>query len=194
MNEIYTIGHSNNDISEFIELFRQHFITALCDVRSYPFSRYSQQYSQEPLKNVLTANDIAYMFLGKELGARSDNPACCKQGKVQYSRLANEPTFLEGIDRLKQGIKRYCISLMCVEKDPIECHTALFVARHLYVSGIQINHILADSSLECHEEMESRLLAVYNLPEGDMFTPRRHFVNEAYFLQGERVAYQNDAM
>ena len=103
MNEIYTIGHSNNDISEFIELFRQHFITALCDVRSYPFSRYSQQYSQEPLKNVLTANGIAYMFLGKELGARRDNPACCKQGKVQYSRLANEPTFLEGIDRLKQG-------------------------------------------------------------------------------------------
>ena len=55
------------------------------------------------------------MFLGKELGARRDNPACCKQGKVQYSRLANEPTFLEGIDRLMQGMKRYCISLMCVE-------------------------------------------------------------------------------
>ncbi len=115
MNAIYTIGHSNHDISEFIELFRQHFITALCDVRSHPYSRYSQQYSQEPLKNVLTANGIAYMFLGKELGARRDNPACCKQGKVQYSRLANEPTFLEGIDRLMQGMKRYCISLMCVE-------------------------------------------------------------------------------
>ena len=194
MNEIYTIGHSNHDIAAFIALLHQHCITALCDVRSHPYSRYAQQYSQEPLKNALSAAGIAYVFLGKELGARSENPACYKQGRVQYIRLAKEPIFLEGIDRVIQGMKRYRISLMCAEKDPVECHRALLVARQLFDAGIPVSHILADSSLESHEAMESRLLALCKLPDGDMFNTRRDFVEEAYLLQGERVAYHDEAM
>ena len=194
MNEIYSIGHSNHEIDAFIALLHQHDITALCDVRSRPYSRYAQQYSSEPLKNALAAADIAYIFLGKELGARSENPACYKHGRVQYSRLAKEPMFLEGIDRIIKGMKRYRISLMCSEKDPIDCHRALLVSRQLFETGIQISHILADSSLESHEDLESRLLAVCKFPEGDMFNSRKDFVAEAYVLQGERVAYQDDAM
>ena len=32
------------------------------------------QYSREPLKASLAAAEIVYVFLGKELGARSENP------------------------------------------------------------------------------------------------------------------------
>jgi len=194
MNEIYTIGHSNLEIAAFIALLRQHDITALCDVRSRPYSRYAQQYSSEPLKIALAAADIAYSFLGKELGARSENPACYKHGRVQYSRLAEEPLFQEGIDRVIQGMKRYRIALMCSEKDPVECHRALLVARQLFERGIQVSHLLADSSLESHADLESRLLALCKLPEGDMFNTRKDFVAQAYVVQGERVAYKDDAM
>jgi uncharacterized protein (DUF488 family) len=142
----------------------------------------------------LATAGIAYVFLGKELGARSENPACYKQGRVQYVRLAKEAIFLEGIDRVKQGMARYRIALMCAEKDPIECHRALLVARRLFESGIPVNHILADGSLESHENMESRLLATCKLPEGDMFKSRDEFVADAYLLQGERVAYQDESM
>jgi uncharacterized protein (DUF488 family) len=191
---IYTIGHSNHEITSFIALLRQYDITALCDVRSHPYSRYVPQYSREPLKAALATAGIAYVFLGKQLGARSKNPACYKQGRVLYERLAKEPTFLEGIDRIFQGINRYRIALMCAEKDPIECHRALLVARKLFVIGIPINHILADGSLESHEAMECRLLAVCKLPEGDMFKSREEFVADAYLMQSERVAYQDEAM
>lgn len=191
---IYTIGHSNHEITSFMALLRQHDITALGDVRSHPYSRYVPQYSREPLKAALAAAGIAYVFLGKELGARSENPACYKQGRVQYERLAKEPTFLEGIDRVIQGTNRYRIALMCAEKDPIECHRALLVARKLFETGVPVNHILADGSLEAHEAMESRLLAVCKLPEGDMFKSREEFVADAYLIQGERVAYQDEAM
>lgn len=191
---LYTIGHSNHEIAAFIDLLRQQGITALCDVRSHPYSRFVPQYSREPLKAALAAAGIAYVFLGKELGARSENPACYKQGRVQYERLAKEPIFLEGIDRVIQGMERYRIALMCAEKDPIECHRALLVARKLFESGIPVNHILADGSLESHENMESRLLAVCKLPEGDMFKSKEEFVADAYSMQGERVAYQDEAM
>lgn len=191
---IYTIGHSNHEITSFMDLLRQHGITALGDVRSNPYSRYVPQYSREPLKTALAAAGIAYVFLGKELGARSENSACYKQGRVQYERLAKEPIFLEGIGRIIQGVNRYRIALMCAEKDPIECHRALLVARKLYETGIPVNHILADGSLEAHEAMESRLLAVCKLPEGDMFKSREEFIADAYLMQGERVAYQDEAM
>lgn len=191
---LYAIGHSNHEISTFIALLRQHGITALGDIRSHPYSRYVPQYSREPLKAALAAAGIVYVFLGKELGARSENPACYKQGRVQYEQLAKEPIFLEGIDRVIQGMSRYRIALMCAEKDPIECHRALLVARKLFETGIQVNHILADGSLETHEDMESRLLTVCRLPEGDMFRSREEFVADAYLMQGERVAYQDEAM
>ncbi|MEW6414569.1 MAG: DUF488 domain-containing protein [Pseudomonadota bacterium] len=191
---VYTIGHSNHSIESFISLLQRHEVTAIGDVRSHPYSRFAQQYSQEPLKAALAAVGIAYVFLGKELGARSKNTACYKQGRVQYDLLAKEPLFLEGIERVKHGMKRYRIALMCAEKDPIECHRALLVARKLFEAGMSVNHILADGFLETHENMESRLLTVCKLPEGDMFKSRHEFVADAYLIQGERVAYQDEAM
>ena len=191
---VFTIGHSNHEIGSLIALLRQHDITAIGDIRSHPYSRYVPQYSREPLKAALASAGISYVFLGRELGARSVNPTCYKQGRVQYEKLAMEPIFLEGIARVIQGVKRYRIALMCAEKDPIECHRSLLVGRKLYDVGIHANHILADGSLESHEVLESRLLALCKLPEGDMFKSRDEFVAEAYLIQGGRVAYRDEEM
>ncbi|MFO1429169.1 MAG: DUF488 domain-containing protein [Candidatus Competibacteraceae bacterium] len=122
---LYTIGHSNHEITAFIGLLQQHGITALGDVRSHPYSRYVPHYSREPLKATLANAGIAYVFLGKQLGARSDNPACYNKGRVQYDRLAQEESFSEGIMRVMHGMNRHCIALMCAEKDPIACHRAM---------------------------------------------------------------------
>lgn len=191
---LYTIGHSNHEITAFIGLLQQHDITAIGDVRSLPYSRYVPHYSREPLKAALANAGIAYVFLGKQLGARSDNPACYNRGRVQYDRLAQEINFSEGIGRVMQGMNRYCIALMCAEKDPIECHRALLVARKLFEADIPVNHILADGAVETHQALESRLLALYKLPEGEMFKSREEFLTEAYLIQGVRIAYQDEAM
>ena len=191
---LYTIGHSNHEITAFIGLLQQHGITALGDVRSLPYSRYVPHYSREPLKAALANAGIAYVFLGKQLGARSDNPACYNRGRVQYDRLAQETNFSEGIMRVMQGMNRHCIALMCAEKDPIECHRALLVARKLFEAGIPVTHILADGAVETHQALESRLLALYKFPEGGMFKSREEFLAEAYSIQGERIAYQDEAM
>ncbi len=195
MNSIlYTIGHSNHEIAVFISLLREHGITALGDVRSHPYSRYASQYSRESLKAALSDAYVAYIFLGKELGARSGNPDDYRLGKVQYDRLSQRPSFCEGVKRVIQGMEHYRIALMCAEKDPLDCHRALLVARKFSESGIPVNHIHADSSLETQQKFESRLLALCKLPEGNMFKRRAEFIAEAYAMQSERVAYYNETM
>lgn len=191
---LYTIGHSNHSIDTFIDLLRKYGVTALGDVRSHPYSRYVQQFSRDALEGYLADAGITYVFLGKELGARSENPACYKQGKVQYDRLAVEPKFGEGLKRVRQGMDRFCLAIMCAEKDPLDCHRALLVARRLYESGIEVSHIRADEPLESQQDMERRLLKLCKLPEGDMFKGREEFLTEAYAIQGERVAYQDETM
>jgi uncharacterized protein (DUF488 family) len=190
---VYTVGHSNHEIAAFLELLRRQGIAAIGDVRSQPYSRYVPQYSQGPLKAALIEAGIAYLFLGDKLGARSDNPACYEHGKVQFDRLAQEPGFLEGIAQVIDHKDRQCLALLCAEKDPIECHRGLLVARKLHESGVAVSHILADGTLETHEALETRLLKLCKLPPGDMFTSREDFLADAYTLQGHRIAYRDEA-
>lgn len=191
---LYTIGHSNHTITAFIDLLRHYEITALGDVRSQPHSRHTPQFSQTLLKTSLAEAGITYVFLGKELGARSTNPACYQNGKVQYDRLAVEPSFINGLQRIKHGMERFCLVLMCAEKDPLDCHRALLIARTLHTAGFAVSHIHANATLESQYDMENRLLALCHLPEKDMFQGRDELLNQAYAIQAARVAYCNETM
>ena len=41
------------------------------------------------------------------------------------------------------GATKYTVALMCAEKEPLECHRAILVARHLVARGFDIQHITA---------------------------------------------------
>ncbi len=188
---IFTIGHSTHPQERFIALLRQHRITALCDVRSKPYSRFNPQFNREELKEFLRECGIKYVFLGKELGARSEDPACYENGKVLYDRLARTDLFRLGLERVQKGMKDYRIALMCAEKEPIECHRAILVARHLADLGLDVQHIHADGRLESHADALSRLVRILNLPEHDMFQSREELLAEAYRRQEGRIAYDS---
>lgn len=188
-NRVFTIGHSTHDIERFIALLRQHGVTALCDVRSKPYSRLNPQFNREPLKRSLQDHGIAYVFLGAELGARSDDPSCYDQGKVKYDRLAETPLFQQGLARVTEGMKKYRLALMCAEREPVECHRTILVARHLAARGVDVAHIHADGRIESHADALSRLLQTFKLQGGDMFRSQPELLAEAYRLQEERIAY-----
>ena len=187
---LYTIGHSTHAAEHLVSLLKQHGVNAVCDVRSRPYSRMNPQFNREALKQVLRGNGIAYVFLGKELGARSEDVSCYEKGKVQYDRLAHTSLFRQGLDRVREGMRDYCLALMCAEKDPLECHRTILVSRYLGVMGIAIKHILSDGLLETHEEALGRLLRNLHLPEQDMFRSHDEIISEAYRVQGERIAYE----
>jgi uncharacterized protein (DUF488 family) len=186
---VYTIGHSTHEPERFVELLRAHSITAVGDVRSHPYSRMNPQYNREPLRAILTAAGIAYVFLGRELGARSEDPACYEGGKVQYERLARTELFQSGLDRVREGMSRFRLALMCAEKEPLECHRGILVARELEAAGIGVRHILADASAESHAEAMARLRELLGLPASDLFRSEAEVLEDAYRMQGARIAY-----
>jgi uncharacterized protein (DUF488 family) len=187
---IHTIGHSNHPIEHFLGLLTRHGITAVADVRSTPYSRFNPQFRRESLQKALADKGIQYVFLGEELGARSRDPACYDAtGRVSYSKLAITDLFRKGIDRLMTGGDEFQISLMCAEREPLECHRTILVTRELVSKGIEVAHILADGSLEPHAHAMQRLVALLKLTPSDLFSTPEDVVEQAYDLQAARVAY-----
>lgn len=191
--EIYTIGHSTQPVSSFIEYLRCHGVTAIADVRSFPYSRHNPQFNKVELQTALKAEGIRYVFLGKELGARSDDECCYVDDKVQYERLARTEAFRSGIARVVEGSRTHRIALMCAEKDPLDCHRAILVARELVVIGCQVRHILIDGSIESHEAAMERLVKRLGIDGADMFRTHDRAIAEAYERQGHMIAYDRKA-
>ncbi len=191
MNEtVYTVGHSNHSMEHFIALLKQHGIDAVCDVRSSPYSRTNPQFNREVLRQVLEKNGIAYVFLGKELGARSSDPLCYVRGRVQYSCLAGSALFRTGMDELRERMRTHRVAIMCAEKDPLDCHRTILISRCLDSIGINVEHILADGRLENHRQTIARLLRQLDLQDSDLFRSHDDMIADAYRIQGERIAYR----
>jgi uncharacterized protein (DUF488 family) len=79
---------------------------------------------------------------------------------------------------------------MCAEKEPLECHRTILVARHLAALGLDVQHIHADGALESHGCAIARLRQMLRLPEDDMFRSSEDVEADAYRLQERRIAYE----
>ena len=186
---IFTVGHSTHEFEDFVSILEMHGVDAVADVRSVPYSRWQPQFNREDLMEALKARGIAYVFLGKELGARSDDPQCYENGRVQYRSLAETSLFQSGIKRVRDGSRHRRIALMCAEKDPLDCHRTILVARELVASGVEIAHILENGSLEPHHETLKRLSEQLRLPAQDLFLTADELEDRAYAAQEQRIAY-----
>ncbi len=154
---IYTIGHSNHDIARFIALLKQHQVHVLVDVRSQPHSRYSPQFNDSVLKTALENAGLKYLFLGKQLGGRPDNPEFYDaDGYADYAAMARQNTFKEGIARLETGRHKCRLALMCSEEDPAECHRFLLVTRVLEERGVSVTHIRGDGQIQTTEQVRQQ--------------------------------------
>lgn len=191
---VLTIGHSDHTPERFVELLRMHDVTAVADVRSAPYSRLHPAFNREPLARLLEEQGIAYVFLGRELGGRSSDPACYVYGRVQYRRLAETELFRAGIDRVLTGAETHRIALLCAEKEPLACHRSLLVARELEARGAPVAHIHADGQLEAHTAALDRLLELLKMPTLDLFLSREELIEQAYARQEERVAYVDPSL
>jgi uncharacterized protein (DUF488 family) len=192
--EVLTIGHSTLPVEALIERLLRHGATAIADVRSMPQSRFNPQFNRERLATALKAAQIDYVFLGKELGARSNDESCYVDDKVQYRLLAQTELFQSGLQRVMEGAASYRIALMCAEKEPLDCHRTILVARELIRQGVAIQHILADGSLEPHGQTLERLLKQLGprKASADLFAPAMT-LDEAYDQQARRIAYDRRA-
>ena len=188
--QIFSIGHSNHSIDKFLSLLESSKINMVVDVRSAPFSSMFPQFNQETLKKSLGENSIGYLFLGDQIGGRSNDPEDYLDGQVLYKALAQKESFKTGIERLVEGSAKYRIALMCSEKEPLDCHRTLLVSQALASRDIPVGHIHADGTIEAHKDALARLLTLHNLSSPDLFSDDKERVQEALTLQEKKIAYQ----
>ncbi|MBO4648502.1 MAG: DUF488 domain-containing protein [Lentisphaeria bacterium] len=195
MNKIYTIGYVSYSLPGFIEVLKKYGISAVADVRTTPYSQFKPDFNSDVLAENLKSNGICYVPLGRECGARPDNKSCYVNGQVNFDILSATDLFRHGLQRLKKGMEHYCISLMCAEQDPIQCHRYILVARELskHYPELEIINILQNGIIERMEETEFRLLKAYDLDTeeipgiGKSLSER---LQEAFALQGEKISYR----
>jgi uncharacterized protein (DUF488 family) len=186
---VYTIGHSNGTAEHLLAMLDQHGITAIADVRSQPYSRFNPQFNREALASALKNSGRDYVFLGQELGARSEDRSCYREGRAQYALIAQTPLFERGIERLLAGVERFRVAILCAEKEPLGCHRSILIARYLHERGIGVRHILEDGSLEDHDDLLLRLLALHGMQENNLFQTRDELIAVAYEKQAEQIEF-----
>jgi hypothetical protein len=119
--------------------------------------------------------------------------SCYRNGVADYSLIARSSAFAHGLRRVEVGADRYRIALMCAERDPLDCHRTLLIARHLQDRGSTVCHILADGKLEPNEVTEKRLLDIADMRTTDLFAPSgsvEEAIANAYGKRGHKIAYR----
>jgi uncharacterized protein (DUF488 family) len=199
--DFYSIGHSNNTAERFVAMLQAENVGALADVRSTPFSRFCPWFSAKNIKPLLEQNGIAYLPYGTVLGGRPQRPDLYCDGVADYETMARQPDFQAELDRLiadarqvraqDTGNGRLC--LMCAEREPLDCHRCLLIARALAARGFTVGHILYDGSVEPHAATERRLLELAD-DHGDLFaTGQNERIAAAYRRRARAVAFRAKA-
>lgn len=156
MDTIYTIGHGNRRIGDFIFLLKKYEIELLVDVRTYPYSRFHTQFRQAALESSLDVADINYLFLGEELGGRPQDPALYTNGRVNYAAIKQTGLFRSGIGQVetlaRKGIR---LALMCSEADQNHCHRKHMLTGEFVRDGFRVMHINKSGGLESEVKDET---------------------------------------
>jgi len=104
---LFSIGHSNKSIEDFIAKLKEYEITDLIDARTYPTSKYNPQYKKEPFKYKIEQAGIRYHWRGRNIGG-----------------MAGNVLFEETIEKILKATtnKGRKLCLVCSEGIPEECH------------------------------------------------------------------------
>jgi len=139
MKNIYTIGHSNMDIEEFVKILMHYGIESLADIRSHPGSKRNKQFNRTNLENFLKDNSMEYIWI-RELGGLREN------GFEDYMKTE---AFRSGIDLLIKSSEKSKTAMMCAERNWRNCHRSL-VSNFLCEMGFKTIHVFDKSHFEIH--------------------------------------------
>jgi uncharacterized protein (DUF488 family) len=144
MTKIFTIGHSDRKLNNFIAILIQNRIKCLVDVRSYPASRHTPQFNKDSLRDKLAKYGISYTHI-PELGGRRNypnihHPSLTSKGFYSYAEYMGTDTFKKGLKELKR-IARHCrTAYMCAEAVWWECHRRM-ISDRLEFDGWEVYHL-----------------------------------------------------
>jgi len=193
--KLFTVGHSNLEMSDLLGTLLRHEIKVLCDVRSRPGSFRYPQFNREPLEARLSAAKIRYEFFGEQLGGRPLDPRYyLPNGLVDYAGRRKAPDFLEAVDRAIARGREAPTAILCAEEDPLHCHRFLLICPALVQQGALPLHLRRGGAVETHRDAEDRLLQLHGFADvtsDSLFAHGREAaLEDALQLQAEQYAFR----
>jgi uncharacterized protein (DUF488 family) len=127
---IYTIGHSNRSIAEFVALLKAFDVQQVVDVRTVPKSRHNSQFNEKRLGRSLQKEGIKYLRLEELGGFRrttkdSQNLGWHNPSFRGFADYMGTLAFAEGLGDLQKLAERRRTAIMCAEAVPWRCHRSL---------------------------------------------------------------------
>ena len=140
---LFSIGHGNKSIDEFVGELQSFDIAFLVDVRTSPYSKWSPHFNQPALQASMKNAGIAYVYMGDVLGGLPSDSSCYTNGRIDYAKMASKDTFKAGLERLivanNKGLK---LAIMCSESEPDMCHRSKLIGQELRKRDIIMSHIV----------------------------------------------------
>ena len=157
---LYTIGHSNRSLQDFLELLEENRIELLVDVRRYPGSRRNPQFNLIELEKAIPGIGIGYRHM-KSLGGRRGRSDPDKPNDFwrvdsfrAYADYMGTPEGKEAIDELQKLTIKQRVAVMCAEAVPWRCHRRL-IADIFTAEGYEVVNITGPSATHNHEPSET---------------------------------------
>ncbi|MCF8308708.1 MAG: DUF488 domain-containing protein [Bacteroidales bacterium] len=156
---IYSIGHGNKKIEDFIDELKNYEISYVLDVRTKPYSKWNPQFNQPALKSKLKEETIQYVYAGDKLGGLPDDSSCYdNNGKVMYNIIKQKDFFKQGLKRITTANnKRIRLAIMCSESKPEQCHRSKLIGQELLKNKISVKHIISSGNTKSQETVINEL-------------------------------------
>jgi uncharacterized protein (DUF488 family) len=156
MPSLWTIGHSNRPLADFLALLAENQIESIADVRLLPGSRRYPQFDQDSLAASLAEANIEYKHF-RALGGRrtkradtSPNSAWRVAAFAAYADYMFTPEFRAAFADLKALAETERTAIMCAEVLPWRCHRRL-IADQFLATGWQVLDIMSPRTTKPHE-------------------------------------------
>ena len=151
---LFTVGHSNRSLADFLAILKAHGIDRILDVRRYPVSRKWPHFDAKPLADALAEAGVAYTGMPELGGRRKPRPdsrhrAWREEAFRGYADFTETAEFEAGLARVLDLAADSRPALMCAEAVPWRCHRSL-IADALVARGVEVVDVLAEKSSRPH--------------------------------------------
>ena len=164
-DSIFTIGHGNRSLEEFLSLLERAGVGCLVDVRAFPGSRRHPQFGREALRDSLERAGIEYVWEGEALGGRrrpregSPHVALRNASFRAYADHMQSEAFRAGAARLLERRSEVRLAIMCAERLPWQCHRYM-IADYLVAADVEVRHLIDTAEPRAHAlRSEARVTA-----------------------------------